>query len=176
MQYYNIIFCYGCGLFLTCGSIFIFLCFVFFCVWCVFSMWLHTGLEDVFRHQVLILPCGWCFFHGSLCGFIHDRDWTGCARLILQVVGIPIYIFVKVPHWGFRWLGSRLCIFDLWFPMGCWACWWYPSSLPTPHHWFVGHRPTYALHTSARGPPPGNCLFHHGAPIRSLAFANLNPQ
>ena len=99
------------------------LCFLFLHVWCVFLMRHRPGFKEAFLHQVSILPHRWCFFHGSLCGFTNDRDWTGCMQLILHVIGIPIYVFVKVPHQGFRWLGSSLQVFTLCLPQGCWACW-----------------------------------------------------
>ena len=107
----NIIFHYGGGLFLT-RSIFIFLCFLFFLIWWIFSMWLCTSLKDAFRHQASILPCRWCFLHGSLHGFTNDCDWIRCVQSIFYIIGIPIYVFVKVPRQGIKWVGSSLCVFN----------------------------------------------------------------
>ena len=124
MQYYDIIHRYGGGSFPT-RSIFTILCFLFLLFYifqCIFPMRFSTGLQDTFRHQAPVLPRGWCSLCGSLCGFINNRDWTRCPQLVLCVVGIPIY--VKVPHQGFRYLGSGLCVFDSWLPMGCQACWY----------------------------------------------------
>ena len=174
MQYYNIIFRYGGGLFLT-RSIFTF-CVSFSSLsgassWCGFALAsrMHSSTRHLFCRAVGVSFAAPCVGSSMIV--------TGlgvCDRSCMSLVSQSMYLS---PAGGFDgWAsvcaystrGSHRVSGSLALRRGwdrsCpghsltttrppWARKVYPSSLPTLHHLFVGHRPAYALRTSALGPP-----------------------
>ena len=67
---------------------------------------------------------GWVVFLLRLPVWVHQRsrlDWV--CTIDLAHRRYPNLCICQSSLPGFRWLGSSLCIFDLWLPRGCWACW-----------------------------------------------------